>query len=185
MPDSPNRRRLGSRQPNTRSRLHARKTAKRSSIPARTHVAGVLDALKTRLDVPRDVTPPAPALNLTGNDPRMDSDSASAATPAGSHPAAAEDEIEKIVLSAYEDLCREKYFRTNAVPIFEVRNVVRDRLGQDAAGHGVLDTIILNLRRSGRFRLIAMSLSLDTPREQIDAGIPGLEEVFFYMEKVA
>ncbi len=94
-------------------------------------------------------------------------------------------ELEQAILAAYEHLRREKYSRSNAVPICEVRSEIRERFGQHAASHEVLDPMILKLRTDGRFRLIAMSLSHDTPAEQIRDSVPGYEETFYYMEAVS
>ncbi|MCE9532767.1 MAG: hypothetical protein K8T89_16850 [Planctomycetes bacterium] len=90
--------------------------------------------------------------------------------------------LDKEILAAYQHLRTEKYFKTNAVPIFEVRQRIRSRFGEQNASHEVFDRAVLDLRKEGVFRLIEMSLSLGIPAEQLQDSIPGFEETLFYME---
>lgn len=104
------------------------------------------------------------------------------AGPVGGRPSATRQELAEAVLARFEELRRGKHGRSGLVPIHEVRQGIADRLGPDAARHEVLDDVILDLWRQGRVRLTAISDLRDATGQQLDDGIQGESQTFFYLE---
>jgi predicted transcriptional regulator len=92
------------------------------------------------------------------------------------------DQIERSVLEVFEELRREKYAMSGMVPIHEIRQGIRQRLGADAARHEVLDEVVQNMRRTGHLRLIPLTDHGNATPEQMQDSIPGTGETLFFVE---
>ena len=92
------------------------------------------------------------------------------------------EELEKAILSALEELRREKFAVSGMVPIYEVRAVIRQQFGEDSARHDVLDEAFHQLRRGNRLRLIPIADPARATAEQLQDSIPGVGETLFYLE---
>jgi hypothetical protein len=91
-------------------------------------------------------------------------------------------DLERVALTAFEELLRERHTVTGMVPIHEVRSEVRRQLGDRAARHDTLDQVILRLRHNGPFRLVPITDQSKASTDQLQASIPGIGETLFYME---
>ena len=87
-------------------------------------------------------------------------------------------EIETII----EELGSDRFAGKDLIPIHAVRRTVRERFGDEAAGHPVLDPMLKRLRSEGRFRLVAITDYRDATQQELDDAIPGLNEILFYMD---
>lgn len=67
------------------------------------------------------------------------------------------------------------------IPIHEIRRLVADHQGDEAASHPVFDPVIMRMRSEGRLRLIAISDTRDATLAQMEASIPGVNETIFYV----
>lgn len=109
--------------------------------------------------------------------------SASQSRPAsGEAMAPSSQEIERAVMEAFEELRREKYSMSEMVPIHEIRQRIRERMGGDAAGHEVLDETMQQMRRTGQLRLVPLTDRGNVTPEQMQDAIPGMDETLFYVE---
>ncbi len=104
---------------------------------------------------------------------------------AGESMAPSSQEIERAVMDAFEELRREKYSMSGMVPIHEIRQRIRERVGADAAGHEVLDEAMQRMRRAGRLRLVPLTDQGNVTPEQMQDAIPGEGETLFYVEILA
>ena len=85
-------------------------------------------------------------------------------------------------ITKYVDKLRhEKYAGKDLIPIHEVRRLVLEDHGADAAGHRAFDPLIKQMRSDGQLRLIAISDNRDATQEQLDNSIPGMNEILFYI----
>ncbi len=91
-------------------------------------------------------------------------------------------ELERVILSAFEEFRRERHAVTGLVPIHEVRTEVRRRFGDAAARHDVFDDVVLELWRAKRIRLTSISDHAKATPEHLQDAIPGVGETLFYLE---
>ena len=78
---------------------------------------------------------------------------------------------------AYSDLVRKRM-----VPIHEIRTFVRRRLGDAAARHDSLDSVLLEMRRRMSWRVIPISDRSRATAEELQDAVPGVGETLFYLE---
>jgi DNA-binding PadR family transcriptional regulator len=88
------------------------------------------------------------------------------------------------ILAEYERLKQERYSEHGMVPIHELRRVVANRFGAEAASHEVLDSLLKALRRERRLRLVAIGNAGDASQQQLDDSIHGDNEIYFMIEDV-
>jgi DNA-binding PadR family transcriptional regulator len=105
--------------------------------------------------------------------------SAPSSRPSGS---TSPEQIERAIMEAFDELRREKYAMSGMVPIHEIRQRIRQRVGADAARHEVLDDVVQNLWRTGRLRLIPLTDHGNATPEQMQDSIPGMGETLFFVE---
>lgn len=92
-------------------------------------------------------------------------------------------ELAAAILAEFEDLRREKHGRSGLVPIHEVRARIRDRFGDAAGRHDVLDERIKELWRQRRLGLVAISNPQSATEQQLNDSVPGKGyETLFYLE---
>ncbi len=94
----------------------------------------------------------------------------------------APDDLPAAVLKIFHDLKREKFGHTGLVPIFEVRRLVASRFGPESARHDVLDETIKGLWRAGRLTLLPLNDATGVSVDEMNDAMPGLNEVWFYLE---
>jgi DNA-binding PadR family transcriptional regulator len=75
----------------------------------------------------------------------------------------------------------DKYAGKDLIPIHEVRRLVAQHHGEEAAGHPFFDPLIKRMRSEGRLRLIAITDSRDATQDELDDSIQGLNETIFYI----
>jgi len=92
------------------------------------------------------------------------------------------EQIQETVLSAFQDLRRERHALTGRVPIHEVRDLIGQKFGSAVASHETLDPIILGLWREKRFRLNPIVDLARATHEQLQDSIPGVGETLFHLE---
>ncbi len=97
-------------------------------------------------------------------------------------PAPARADLEAAVLAEFQELRRERHARSGLVPIHEVRGRIAEHFGPAAAGHDVLDEVILGLWRQRRLGLEAISDLSDATEQQMNDGIQGVHGTLFYLE---
>jgi DNA-binding PadR family transcriptional regulator len=97
-------------------------------------------------------------------------------------PAPSSDEIERGVIEEIGELRREKYDGSGMVPIHEIRQRIRKRMGDAAARPEPLDDVIQDLRRSGRIRLVPISDRGTATPEQMRDSISVAGETLFFVE---
>ncbi len=85
------------------------------------------------------------------------------------------------VLGEYERLKEECFAEYGMVPIYELRRVVAERFGADAASHDVLDSLLKDLRREKQIRLIALGDGGIVTEQQIADSIRGENEIYFML----
>jgi hypothetical protein len=86
------------------------------------------------------------------------------------------------ILAEYERLKEERFAEFGMVPIYELRRVVAEHFGADAASHEVLDSLLKDLRREKRIRLVAIGNAGDASQQQLDDSICGENEIYFTIE---
>jgi hypothetical protein len=87
------------------------------------------------------------------------------------------------VLRAFDDLRRDERFAGEGiVPIYELRRSLTERYGLAAGSHEVLDPLLFELRREKRLRMVAIGDPSRATREQLNASVPGENEIFFTVE---
>src|SRR5262249_14780499 len=90
--------------------------------------------------------------------------------------------VKAAVLAATAEFRAERHAVTGLVPIWEVRQEIGRRFGDEAARHDIFDELVLQLWREGKARLTAISdLSKATP-QQLQGAIPGSGNTLFYIE---
>ena len=87
-------------------------------------------------------------------------------------------------MDIFAELRRERHANTGLVPIHEVRSQIRQRHGEAAASHAVLDEVLKGLRRSRKLGLLSLSDRSRATSEQLHDSIVGVGETFFYLERV-
>jgi DNA-binding PadR family transcriptional regulator len=107
---------------------------------------------------------------------------AAAGASSGSSSSPSTEKIERAVLEEFGELRREKYAMSGTVPIYEIRQRIRERLGTEAGQHDVLDEAVHNLWRSGQLRLLPITDRGSATPEQMQESIPGAGETLFYVE---
>ncbi len=85
------------------------------------------------------------------------------------------------ILRYVELLLSDKYAGKDLIPIHEVRRLVAEHQGTEAAGHPVFDPLIKRMRTDRQLRLIAISDNRDATQEQLNDSIPGMNEILFYI----
>lgn len=85
-------------------------------------------------------------------------------------------------ITKYVDQLRsDKYAGKDLIPIHEVRRLVAEHHGDEAAGHPAFDPLLKRMRGEGQLELMAISDNRSVTREQIDDSIPGMNETLFYI----
>jgi DNA-binding transcriptional ArsR family regulator len=67
------------------------------------------------------------------------------------------------------------------IPIHEVRRLVAEDHGPEAASHPAFDPLLKRMRSEGQLELMAISDVRRATQEQLDASIPGVNETIFYI----
>ena len=75
----------------------------------------------------------------------------------------------------------DKFAGKDLIPIHEVRRLVAEHHGDEAASHPAFDPLIKRMRGEGQLELIAISDNRGATREQLDNSIPGMNETIFYI----
>lgn len=94
---------------------------------------------------------------------------------------ATREEVAREVEAAFSELLREHH-TLGMVPIHEIRQAVREKLGDGAASRGVFDDIILGLRHRG-YRLTPITNRSLVTAKQLQDSVDGLGETLFFLEK--
>ena len=76
----------------------------------------------------------------------------------------------------------DRYAGKDLIPIHEVRTLVAQHHGDNAASHPVFDRLLKVMRSEGELEIIAISDSRETPQQHLDDAIPGLNEVLFFID---
>lgn len=85
-------------------------------------------------------------------------------------------------IERYIDRLRsDRFAGKDQVPIHEVRRLVAEHHGEEAASHPAFDPLLKRMRSEGQLRLIAISDNRDATQEQLDDSIPGMNETLFYI----
>ncbi len=74
-----------------------------------------------------------------------------------------------------------QYAGKDLIPIHEVRRLVADHHGLEAASHSSFDPVLKRMRSEGELDLIAISDGRDATQQEMDDSIPGLNETIFYI----
>lgn len=90
--------------------------------------------------------------------------------------------VEETVLSAFEELRRERYSVSGLVPIWEVRAEVRQKHGSAAGEPDRFDEVVLGLWRAKKLRITPITDRSKATPQQLQDGIPGADEILFYLE---
>lgn len=93
------------------------------------------------------------------------------------------EKIAAAVEALTDELIKSKYFRTGGVPIHELRDAIRSKLGDKAASHEVLDPILKQMRVDGKHHMVAVTMNPGVSKDQMDGSVPGVNETLFYIEK--
>ncbi len=99
------------------------------------------------------------------------------AAPAPASRALGEPDIVKYI----DHLRADKYAGKGLIPIHEVRRLVAEHHGDEAASHPAFDPLIKRMRSEKQLELIAISDNRRATPEQLDASIPGVNETIFYI----
>lgn len=99
------------------------------------------------------------------------------AAPAPASRALGEPDIVKYI----DHLRADKYAGKGLIPIHEVRRLVAEHHGDEAAGHPAFDPLIKRMRSEDKLELIAINDKRGATQEQLDASIPGMNETIFYI----
>lgn len=81
-----------------------------------------------------------------------------------------------------EQLKADRYAGKDLIPIHEVRSLVAQHHGADAAGHATFDELLMTMRADEEIKIIAIADSRDTPRSHLDDSIPGMNETLFFID---
>lgn len=100
----------------------------------------------------------------------------------GKKPAANPTALKAHILDTFAELLREKHTVTGLVPIHEIRAAVREKFGDEAGKHAVLDKLMLDLWREKRLKFMSIADRGRATPEQIQDGVPGVGETLFYLE---
>ena len=73
------------------------------------------------------------------------------------------------------------YAGKDLVPIHEVRRLVAEHHGAEAAGHPVFDPLLKRMRSEERLELMAIGDNRAATQKQLDDSIPGMNETIFYI----
>lgn len=91
-------------------------------------------------------------------------------------------DLETVVIEITNQLLRERFQAMGMVPIHELRSAITLRMGATASSHGVLDSLLLELRRAKKVRLISISDRSRATPEQLQESVHAVGETFFYVE---
>lgn len=80
------------------------------------------------------------------------------------------------------ELRRGPYAGEDLIPIHDLRRVVGEHLGADAASHARLDPLLMEMRADRALKLIAISDGRQATDDQIRDSIPGVNETIFYLD---
>ena len=136
-----------------------------------------------------------PAINFTLNGPALNrlldaARSVSAPTAPDDPPAAAPEpepaptaEVTPEQIHAFiAQLQANQYAGRDQIPIHEVRALVARHHGAHAASHPVFDKLLKRMRSVGDLEISAIADSRHTSPEHLDASIPGMNEVLFFID---
>ena len=76
----------------------------------------------------------------------------------------------------------DKFAGRDLIPIHEVRSLVAQHHGAEAASHPVFDRLLKTMRSEGDLEIIAIADSRDTPQQHLDDSIPGMNETLFFID---
>ncbi len=129
------------------------------------------EILNALLDAARQSTPSGPEFD------EGPADNEPASVPAPASRALGEPDIVKYI----DHLRADKYAGKGLIPIHEVRRLVAEHHGDEAAGHPAFDPLIKRMRSEDKLELIAINDKRGATQEQLDASIPGMNETIFYI----
>ncbi len=149
----------------------------RALATARQHVAASFtlkgEALNELLAAARGSTP------VSGDEKESELGTAPepATQPGPATPTVGEDDILRLV----DHLKAGDFAGRELIPIHEVRRLVAEHHGRDAASHPTFDRLVKRLRSDDRLVLTAISDSRGVTQQELDDSIPGMNEVIFYI----
>jgi len=85
------------------------------------------------------------------------------------------------ILELIDQLKSGDYAGRDLIPIHELRALVAERHGKEAASHPTFDPLLKRIRGDDQLDLIAISDNRDATQEQLDDSIPGMNETIFYI----
>lgn len=91
-------------------------------------------------------------------------------------------DLPSAVRTVFGELKREKYGHTGLVPIPEVRRVIAERLGPQAARHDVFDDVIKGLVKAGVLNIVPLNDATGVSVDDRNDAIPGTQETWYYLE---
>jgi predicted transcriptional regulator len=97
-------------------------------------------------------------------------------------PATMPSDLKQSAYEEFQELLRERHSADGLVPIHELRQRIREKYGEEAGRHDVLDDELRQMRREGLVRLSPISDRGRVPSEQLEDSIPGIDETLFYVE---
>lgn len=97
-------------------------------------------------------------------------------------PAASPEELRHAILESFEELLREEHGVTRLVPIHQVREAIRKRLGSTSARHDHFDEAVLSLWRKKRLGIVPITDPSRATPEQLRDSIPGEGDTLYYLE---
>ena len=118
-----------------------------------------------------------PAATKTEPDESLEIGEAPDIEPAPEAPPVGPREIEKYVAH----LRSGPYAGKDLIPIHEVRRLVAEHHGAEAAGHPAFDPLLMEMRSEDQLELIAISDNRRATSQQLDDSIPGVNETIFYI----
>lgn len=86
------------------------------------------------------------------------------------------------ILQEFSTLVSGPYSRFGMVPIYELRSIIAERYGPEAASPERLDQALRDLRREGQLRLIATGSGGGFTPEQLAGSIRGESEIYTHLE---
>jgi hypothetical protein len=97
-------------------------------------------------------------------------------------PRAHPQELERTILEIFQELLREKFAHTGLVPIHALRRAIKERVGDHAGRHDVLDEKIKGLWSGGKLNLLPINDATGVTAEELSDSIRGAQETWFYLE---
>jgi hypothetical protein len=87
------------------------------------------------------------------------------------------------ISDTFQDLLRDKYSHTYRVPIHELRDEIRKKLGDDAASNTIFNQTMIDMSKSGEFRLVEIDDRSTVPPETLSKSISASSGLLYYVKK--